>query len=203
MRLGAEALGGPPRPPIRCVPGDFQEDPGRLVLLFPKSLADRAAVVLFGGWHAPRLGPVLGTVENAACAPRLVRSFCTALKPPASPSAARLPGGHAASGRSRPYAAPQQPQGAAHRSLSVVLQAAGDEGEGVDAATFRTAPRPSALPGHRSRARTVFVGTRLWNVASRLYRCWATTSPETPTFTVHPRTCSAIPQRTARLRTTA
>jgi hypothetical protein len=31
-----------------------------------------------------------------------VRSFCTALKPPASPSATRLPGGHAASGRSRP-----------------------------------------------------------------------------------------------------
>jgi len=66
------------------------------------------------------------------------------------------------------YAAPQQRQCAAHRSLSVVFQAAGDEREGVDAVTFRTAPRPSALPGHRSRARTVFVGTRLWNVASRL-----------------------------------
>jgi len=33
---------------------------------------------------------------------RLVRSFCTALKPPATPTAARPPGGHAASGRSRP-----------------------------------------------------------------------------------------------------
>ena len=31
-----------------------------------------------------------------------MRSFCTALKPPAPPTAARLPGGHAASGRSRP-----------------------------------------------------------------------------------------------------
>jgi hypothetical protein len=33
---------------------------------------------------------------------RAVRSFCTALKPPATPTAAWLPGGHAASGRSRP-----------------------------------------------------------------------------------------------------
>jgi hypothetical protein len=32
----------------------------------------------------------------------LVRSFCTALKPPAAPAATRPPGGHAASGRSRP-----------------------------------------------------------------------------------------------------
>ena len=73
-------------------------------------------------------------------------------------------------GCSAAYAAPQQRQGAADpdRSLSVALQAAGDEGEGVDAATFRAAPRPSALPGHRSRARTVFVGTGLWSVASRL-----------------------------------
>ena len=88
--------------------------------------------------------------------------------------AAGFADGSAASGRAcglrpvPPYAAPQQRQGAAHRNLSVVLQAAGDEGEGVDAATFRTAPRPSALPRHRSRARTVFVGTWLWNVASRL-----------------------------------
>ena len=65
---------------------------------------------------------------------------------------------------------PYSRQGAADpdRSLSAVLQAAGDEGEGVDAATFRTTPRPSALPGHRSRARAAFVGTRLWSVASRL-----------------------------------
>ena len=74
--------------------------------------------------------------------------------------------GSAASGRAcglrpvPPYAALQQRHGAADRSLSVVLQEAGDEGEGVDAATFRTAPRPSALPGHTSRARTVFAGTR-------------------------------------------
>jgi len=33
---------------------------------------------------------------------RLARSFCTASKLPASPTAAPLPGGHAASGRSRP-----------------------------------------------------------------------------------------------------
>jgi hypothetical protein len=41
-------------------------------------------------------------VRIAVTESRLVRSFCTALKPPASPTAARLPGGHAASGRSRP-----------------------------------------------------------------------------------------------------
>ncbi len=42
-----------------------------------------------------------------------------------------------------PYAAPQQRHSAADpdRSLSVVLQAAGDEGEGVEAATFRTGPQ--------------------------------------------------------------
>ena len=105
----------------------------------------------------------------ARCCPRAIgEEFLYCVK------AAGFADGSAASGRAcglrpvPPYAAPQQRQGAAHRSLSVVLQAAVDEGEGVDAATFRTAPRPSALPGHRSRARTVFVGTRLWNVASRL-----------------------------------
>ena len=41
-------------------------------------------------------------VPDAVPGAGLVRSFCTALKPPAPPSAARLPGGHAASGRSRP-----------------------------------------------------------------------------------------------------
>ena len=71
---------------------------------------------------------------TAARCPRLVRSFCTALKPPASPTAAQLPGGHAASGRSRPP--PRHSNDSASpiptESLSVVLQAAGDEGEGVD-----------------------------------------------------------------------
>jgi hypothetical protein len=33
---------------------------------------------------------------------RLVRSFCTALKPPATPAARQQSGGHAASGRSHP-----------------------------------------------------------------------------------------------------
>ena len=39
--------------------------------------------------------------RKAVAAVVVVRSFCTALKPPAKPTAARLPGRHAASGRSR------------------------------------------------------------------------------------------------------
>ena len=40
--------------------------------------------------------------EKAVAAVVVVRSFCTALKPPASPTAKQQSGGHAASGRSRP-----------------------------------------------------------------------------------------------------
>jgi hypothetical protein len=44
--------------------------------------------------------------ERAVAAVVVVRSFCTALKPPATPAAARPPGGHAAYGRSRPALRP-------------------------------------------------------------------------------------------------
>ena len=80
---------------------------------------------------------------------RLVRSFCTGLKPPASPTAARLPGGHAASGRSRPYAAPQRLQGApiptgACRSSCKPL---GDEGEGSAQPLSARPPGRRLFPG--------------------------------------------------------
>ena len=47
----------------------------------------------------PAKGARLPTSEDNA---GLVRSFCTALKPPAAPGGGRLSGGHAASGRSHP-----------------------------------------------------------------------------------------------------
>jgi hypothetical protein len=47
----------------------------------------------------PAKGARLLTSEDDA---GLVRSFCTALKPPASPTIGRQSGGHAASGRSHP-----------------------------------------------------------------------------------------------------
>ena len=42
--------------------------------------------------------------------------------------------------------------------LSVAMRSAGDEGEGVGAATVRTAPRPQTLGGHRTRTRMVSMG---------------------------------------------
>ena len=134
----------------------------------PQSDASRPATLAFSLSHPTPAHAAGGARGHDRCA--IGEEFLYCVK------AAGFADGSAASGRAcglrpvPPYAAPQQRQSAADpdRSLSVVLQAAEDEGEGVDAATFRTAPRPSALPGQRSRARTVFVGTRLWNVASRL-----------------------------------
>jgi len=52
------------------------------------------------------------------------------------------------------------------RDLLVRMTSAGDEGEGVRAATIRTAPRPQALGNHRTRTRIV---SMVWLVSGALW----------------------------------
>src|ERR1035437_4265954 len=52
------------------------------------------------------------------------------------------------------------------RDLLVRMTSAGDEGEGVRAATIRTAPRPQALGNHRTRTRTA---SMVWLVSGALW----------------------------------
>jgi len=73
------------------------------------------------------------------------------------------------------------------RDSLVPITGAGDEGEGVGAAAFLIAPKRSALRQRELRARPVSLPCRTWTAVARLQRCWATTSPETSTFTARPR----------------
>jgi hypothetical protein len=94
-----------------------------------------------------------------------------------------------------PRVCTQEVSGSIPRDSLAGLTRAGDEGDGVGAATFRMAPRPPPLRIHRSRTRTLSMACKIWNAAARLQRCWATTSPETPTFTANPGVGLTINER--------
>jgi len=105
------------RTPLTCSGQDSQLPPGRGTS-YPT--ISEVCAILPGNLHAGR--PRRSSMQRDAARvtqsqlpeplpsgcldrlpwPRLVRSFCTALKPPAPPTATRLPGGRAASGRSHP-----------------------------------------------------------------------------------------------------